>query len=812
MWMVRLDVFAEIRSTRHTYTIQCQDKGSPAVDVCIEHSLIDKDCYGTLVTVSSTDSNTLKLALEQLGLKSSASARNAAEEARRLWFDRMPGKKEVPAYPGDDPSNTHIVHSQPAPPGWFYSDRSCDFKLPRTHIGQQLGSATPDSVPQSAVSSVLLDVACQMCIDCKEYVGNGGSCAYCGCFKQHHQMFESYVNDVVPKSRDSRGIVRGRCFECHACRYYQAPPRPDQVATSSSYQAGQSQCQQCFHPAVRHQPRAILGRFLSQAIESKFELPSDTLQDLAMMARQHLSYRLSDMIKAVKRVYRSLEILYHSHSNPLSITAEFKRYNARWYVSADCPMLEFTFRHENKSRMMQELIVESGAENVLRANVAIANRASKIAARFQVSKHPAGQGALLTYQVLLPLVSNYEQTVVAMMSTALRMKALWEHLVSIACDPSPSLERSKQTTCALLSQIQPPELLLAVSTTQVSATEAANWAMKRLMQRSRNRVADWKERPAVHHRFTARVPNVAGEQLANLKGILHKRARGNVSTQQIVSNYYEFSPYPALVFVPHGGWLSFSMISEGYKSQSAAACEGCWTLCQFKANGEQGVFDYYKLEGEQQILDALHGYRNAADQATNMWQLRLRVFAEITSMRHTWTIQIEEEDKEPLAVDVCIEFSRIDKGCEGTLVTVSATDTNTLEVALEQLGLEPSASARNAPEEACRKQFDDANYKYAKSRRSDDTGKWEPAYLGDDPKNTCIFYSHWTPAWIHTTRGIGNIRSLLELAIDYIHRDPFLMYQHRGALAQFGLVGKRTHTYTPFTLSSSGFSPVNQMT
>eukprot|EP01087_Luapelamoeba_hula_P014111 TRINITY_DN4085_c0_g2_i2.p1 TRINITY_DN4085_c0_g2~~TRINITY_DN4085_c0_g2_i2.p1 ORF type:complete len:176 (-),score=21.40 TRINITY_DN4085_c0_g2_i2:131-658(-) len=158
------------------------------------------------------------------------------------------------------------------------------------------------------------------------------------------------------------------------------------------------------------------------------------------------------MINEVGRVYKGRGVSNFVNNNDESITATFSRYRVQWYWdSTNGAMMELTFRHELHPGDDQVLAVHAGAENVLRANVAVANRALRIEARFRVHHPTASTSAALQYQALLRCSKISTDTVATMVDGVSQMRPLWEHFISIATDPSPSLDQTKQTTSTLLS-------------------------------------------------------------------------------------------------------------------------------------------------------------------------------------------------------------------------------------------------------------------------------------------------------------------------------------------------------------------------
>eukprot|EP01087_Luapelamoeba_hula_P014112 TRINITY_DN4085_c0_g2_i5.p1 TRINITY_DN4085_c0_g2~~TRINITY_DN4085_c0_g2_i5.p1 ORF type:complete len:175 (-),score=23.50 TRINITY_DN4085_c0_g2_i5:131-655(-) len=157
------------------------------------------------------------------------------------------------------------------------------------------------------------------------------------------------------------------------------------------------------------------------------------------------------MINEVGRVYKGRGVSNFVNNNDESITATFSRYRVQWYWdSTNGAMMELTFRHELHPGDDQVLAVHAGAENVLRANVAIANRALRIQGRFQVHHPTASPSAVLQYQALLHPYPLYDEVATTVNGVS-QMRPLWEHFISIATDPSPSLDQTKQTTSTLLS-------------------------------------------------------------------------------------------------------------------------------------------------------------------------------------------------------------------------------------------------------------------------------------------------------------------------------------------------------------------------
>eukprot|EP01087_Luapelamoeba_hula_P015011 TRINITY_DN4454_c0_g1_i3.p3 TRINITY_DN4454_c0_g1~~TRINITY_DN4454_c0_g1_i3.p3 ORF type:complete len:130 (-),score=8.44 TRINITY_DN4454_c0_g1_i3:770-1159(-) len=102
------------------------------------------------------------------------------------------------------------------------------------------------------------------------------------------------------------------------------------------------------------------------------------------------SMRLSmtlDMFDQVERVFRNKGVTDWNCSGD-KISKTFSKYKARWMWHPEHGrMMQLTFLEVKPRSYFRPMTVHAGAENVLRANVAIANRALHMQARFRVHQH-----------------------------------------------------------------------------------------------------------------------------------------------------------------------------------------------------------------------------------------------------------------------------------------------------------------------------------------------------------------------------------------------------------------------------------------
>eukprot|EP01087_Luapelamoeba_hula_P014113 TRINITY_DN4085_c0_g3_i1.p1 TRINITY_DN4085_c0_g3~~TRINITY_DN4085_c0_g3_i1.p1 ORF type:complete len:279 (-),score=43.43 TRINITY_DN4085_c0_g3_i1:1-837(-) len=201
---------------------------------------------------------------------------------------------------------------------------------------------------------------------------------------------------------------------------------------------------------------------------------------------------------------------------------------------------------------------------------------------------------------------------------------------------------------------------------------------------------DWRKRAV--RRFTERIADLSDEAVEQLKSVLHEQAgKNNVSSKQVLLHCYDSLRAPYLVYVPNGGWLCLEIscdIDQTAETDLSTATppERCWTLSSF-CETDCGEIEHYKLQGEQQILPVLQQLTQKGQAVDISEYPRVTV----VSARHTYTIRINEEGSavvrhKPTSVNVCIEHSLIKNDYYGTIVTVSATNSKVLALALAQLG------------------------------------------------------------------------------------------------------------------------------
>eukprot|EP01087_Luapelamoeba_hula_P023065 TRINITY_DN8428_c2_g1_i1.p1 TRINITY_DN8428_c2_g1~~TRINITY_DN8428_c2_g1_i1.p1 ORF type:complete len:233 (+),score=0.08 TRINITY_DN8428_c2_g1_i1:3-701(+) len=214
---------------------------------------------------------------------------------------------------------------------------------------------------------------CKVCLQCDVYLGNGkGPCSYCGCFQHSHYRLKDPDPDVERildcfKPRDSRGVLRKGCLQCSTCTSYQA-------VRNSKLRVG-GYCTQCFHPATQH-PAADMS-LDPLLVHADVGLVPSSYGHTDMLAHLHKrrTEKTVEMLKVVDSVYQSRRVIFDRDGNE-SITATFSKYAVHWYWDPSYGrMMQITFPHQ---------VVPGDAEIVLRANIAIANRAFRMEGRFLV--------------------------------------------------------------------------------------------------------------------------------------------------------------------------------------------------------------------------------------------------------------------------------------------------------------------------------------------------------------------------------------------------------------------------------------------
>eukprot|EP01087_Luapelamoeba_hula_P008059 TRINITY_DN2004_c1_g3_i1.p1 TRINITY_DN2004_c1_g3~~TRINITY_DN2004_c1_g3_i1.p1 ORF type:complete len:709 (-),score=87.33 TRINITY_DN2004_c1_g3_i1:47-2173(-) len=476
---------------------------------------------------------------------------------------------------------------------------------------------------QGTVEAVVAAETCQTCLNCDHYQGNGaGPCSYCGCFRQNHLQ----PGPTDAGSLDSRGIPRLDCVDCGVVSC------PKFLAFEAG--SGKNECKRCFHPAGRHRVKVTLEQLQTRPLAqpdggtptytnaNTFGSAQGSLQgiELTEALREELSDReekTKQMIEAVRSIYNNINVtavIYDTEKN--SVTAKFPRYTAFWYCSINGPMLQLTFREEYEPGKRRTLVVKQAAENVLRANIALVNNASKIDARFLAHRPDGELGALLYYQVLLPMnVSSYTETVKAMLDAASKTGPIRDHLISIAQNKPPNdMEATTKTSLELIDQLIIPASVLTPPTpseTPIAALPAGDtdtspkaptnlpiltdciWCgevvtldkksrhleteclrkasadrsfeeFQKLIAGNYQPLVDW--RSYAPRRITARITRLSAENLEELKSKLQELASANFDITQVSSVYYDVAGH-SLLFAANGGWLCRAVISDSTQTR-----------------------------------------------------------------------------------------------------------------------------------------------------------------------------------------------------------------------------------------------------